>query len=389
MVIAGSARTKALRCCHLTSAHPPFDPRIFHKECVSLAEAGYDVSLVSPHDRHQTERNVRIIPVGRPGGRLRRFGALPWRIVLAALRERADIYHFHDPDLVPVGLLLKFLGKRVVYDVHEDSAQTILSRHWIPSWARPLLSACVGRFEKLAAGAFDAVVVATPHLERSFQGCNKVSNVKNYPRIADSELTSDSGDVLTFVYVGGLEEARGISEMVRALGIVSKACPATLELIGNFTEAQFESEVQQLPEWGHVRYLGRLPFETIPGKLAEAHVGIACLHPLPRFVVSYPTKLFEYMAAGLPVIASDFPLWREFVEDAGCGLLVDPLDPEAIAAAMLGLANDPAMAKGMGAAGRTFAQRHYNWKSEETKLLAAYDAVLAVSPERRGPRVLD
>ncbi len=367
------------RSCHITSAHPPFDPRIFHKECISLAEAGYDVSVLCPHDRHETRKNIRIVPVGRRGGRLRRFSVLPWRIAWTALREGADVYHFHDPDLVPVGLFLKVLGqKHVVYDVHEDSSETVLSRQWIPKWGRRALSTLINVFEKLSARAFDCVVTATPHLSRRFEGCAHVIDVRNYPRFDEvPQWRPNIADAARprLIYVGGLEDVRGTREIVRALGLL-KHGPVTLELVGSFTEEAFEAELAGLPEWKHVEYLGQMPYEAVPKRLGGASIGLVCLHPLPRFLVSHPLKLFEYMAAGIPVIASDFPIWRDIINEARCGLVVDPSDPGAIAQAIDSLLDDAALARRMGAAGRAFAEAQYNWKLEEEKLLIAYDEIL-------------
>ena len=370
-------------CCHISSVHSAFDPRIFHKECVSLARAGYDVSVICQHDCDVTEQSVRIIHLGSTRSRVRRFLLLPWSIAVVALRENADVYHLHDFELLPVGLFLKFVARKcVVYDVHEDSPKTVLSRPWIPRWARETLSVLVGFTETRIARTFDCIVTATPHLKGKFAACRYVIDVRNYPRLVANKAPPREHSQprqATLVYVGSLEEVRGIREIIMALGFLQPHHPVRLEIIGEFTEPRFEAEVTELPEWDHVDHLGFQRHEAIPARLAQAQVGLVCLHPLDRFRVSYPIKLFEYMAARIPVVASDFPLWRSIVEEADCGLLVDPLEPCAIAEAIRVLLDDPLSASALGTNGRTLVEHKYNWESEEIKLLAAYERILGAS----------
>ena len=122
---------------------------------------------------------------------------------------------------------------------------------------------------------------------------------------------------------------------------------------------------------------GPVLHEKVSELLAQARVGVATLHPDPNYLGSLPTKLFEYMAAGLPVVASNFPLWKEIVEGNKCGLTVNPLDPEEIAHAIEYLINHPDEARRMGENGRQAVLEKYNWETEGKKLLALYEKLLA------------
>ena len=122
-----------IKVCHISSAHPPFDVRIFHKECVSLAQAGFDVSLVITHDKHETVQGVKMIPLPPTKGRIHRMVIKTYFAFYRALKTKSKIYHFHDPELIILGLMLKVKGKKVIYDIHENNSASILSKPYIRS----------------------------------------------------------------------------------------------------------------------------------------------------------------------------------------------------------------------------------------------------------------
>lgn len=375
-----SSQSENRTSCHITSVHPALDPRIFFKHCVSLVEAGYSVTLICQADSDHTVQGVKIVHLNRANNRFKRMFLLPLWIIVKAMRQRASIYHIHDPELLPAALFLKIVGrKRVVYDVHEDIAQALLDREWIPRWQRRSLSKLVGYLERRIAMRLDCIITATPHIKENFTSCRHVVDVMNYPRFATAEENVqevDPRDVGTLAYVGGLEEVRGIREMIQALGFLSAEVKVRLRLAGPFSEQAFQTECEELPEWDRVEYIGVIPHESVHPFLENAQIGLVCLHPLSRFLVSYPLKLFEYMDAGIPIVASDFPLWRDIIEKAGCGILVNPLDPRHIAEAVDILLSDPSKAEAMGASGKEYVRSNFNWKTEEEKLLAAYDKIL-------------
>ena len=367
-----------VRVCHLTSVHLPHDTRIFEKECLSLVAAGYDVHLVAPAPAvNGRVRGVTIAAVPAARGRWARAIVTTARVFARALRVRAHVYHFHDPELIPVGLLLRALGKRVIYDAHEDVPADILDKHYLPRWTRAVLSRLVDLGERATVRGLSRVVAATPAIARRFPPARRAV-VQNFP--LPSEFPPERGAAygsraLVATYVGLLQEIRGLVEMVQALGGVAARHRVQMILAGRFDTRALEARLRALPSWRYVDYRGILPRERVAQVFGEARLGLVLFHPTANHIESQPNKLFEYMAAGLPVVASHFPLWREIVEGTRCGLVVDPRDPQAIATAMCWLLEHPAEAEAMGIRGREAVRDRFNWRREETTLLDCYAQV--------------
>ena len=367
------------KACHITTVHLAFDTRIFHKEARSLADAGYDVSLIAQQERDEVVDDVKIIALPKPRNRFNRVFCLTWRSFRLALRQQADVYHFHDPELLPMGVLLKLLiGARVIYDVHEDVPQQIRTKYWVPAPLRHPLAVVFNVFEKLLARAIDAVVVATEGIAAKFRGFSPIV-VHNYPDIQMLPNPSSAHrerEEKVLVYVGGISKLRGVFEMIRALECLTHIDGLRLDLIGRFEPSALEIELQALPRSRRVRFLGWLPWAEAWQFVQGAVGGLVLFHPAPNHGKSLPNKLFEYMAAGLPVVASNFPLWKEIVEGNNCGLCVDPLEPKEIAKAIEYLLTHPEEARRMGENGRRAVEEKYNWAVEEEKLLALYAGLL-------------
>ena len=367
------------KVCILTTVHPPFDTRIFHKQAKTLVRASYGVTLIVQHDRDEVVDGVRIMALPKPRNRFTRIFGLAGRAFRLALREHADVYHFHDPDLLPIGVLLKLFTKRkVIYDVHEDVPAQILTKHWIPSVLRRPLAWFFNLAEKLATRALN-VVAATEGIAEKFSRRNPIV-IHNYPDLEMlPNVTRDAAiqNERVLIYVGGISRLRGAVEMVDALACLSHLGNLRLDLIGRFEPASLEAELQKMRGYERVRFLGWLQPEEVYKYLAQANIGLVCLHPEPRYAISLPVKLFEYMAAGLPVIASNFPLWKEIIEGNECVITVDPLNPKAIAEAIEYLLTHPDEARRMGENGRQAVLEKYNWETEGKKLLALYEKLLA------------
>ncbi|WP_263840136.1 glycosyltransferase family 4 protein [Salinibacter sp.] len=369
---------KNAKVAHISSAHSPTDTRIFVKECRSIAEAGYRTVIIAPHGTNEVRDGVQIRAIGSVAdGRLARMTRVVYQVYQAAVREDADLYHFHDPELIPVGLLLVLRGKKVVYDVHEDLPRQILTKSWIPKRLRRVISMLAEVVESGAARFFSGLVAVTSSIQDRFSRENTVL-VQNFPVRQEvvSALPPMPERPRTVAYVGGIRSNRGVREMVEAAGVASDRCGAQLVLAGDFAYNETEKEVKQMAGWESVDYHGWVERDQLESLFQNVRAGLVLFHPAPNHVTAQPNKLFEYMAAGLPVIASDFPRWREIVHGENCGLVVDPLDPEAIAEAIEWVIDHPESARGMGERGREAVLDKYNWETESERLLSFYQDLL-------------
>lgn len=361
------------RVAHLTSVHPRNDTRIFIKQCRSLAAHGYDVTLVVADGQgYECKDGVKIVDVGCLPGRLNRMFRITRRVLKKAIELDADLYHFHDPELIPIGLKLKCLGKKVVFDSHEDVPKQLLGKPYLNLVLLRMLSNTFSLFERYACPRFDGILAATPFIHDKFLAINPRSvDINNFPMIGELDAAvpwTDKRDEVC--YVGGVGAIRGIREVVRACEFLQT--PARLNLAGRFSEPAVEAEVKACPGWSRVNELGFVDRAGVREVLGRSVAGLVTFHPLPNHIDAQPNKMFEYMSSGIPVIASNFPLWREIVEGNDCGLCVDSLAPMAIAAAIDFMINNPERAQQMGENGQRAVRERYNWFIEEAKMLDFY-----------------
>ena len=362
---------------HLTSVHPPDDARIAARECRTLLDAGIATVLVAADIGRAPYRELPTLLVRRPSGRLMRILLGTWRTLMAGASLRAPIYHLHDPELIPAGLVLKVLGKRVVYDVHENLPKQVLGKRWIPRWARPIAARLATLVERVADSFFDAIVVANATSLARFRNPRTVlvrnyADVREFARSVTTTPYEDRQPVIA--YVGAISRERGLLEMVDAMAMVQHE-DASLVLAGPMPEDLLDV-VAARRGWHRVVAAGWHSRDAVQDLLARSQIGIAVLHPLPNYLDNYPSKLFEYMASGIPSIVSDFPLWREVIEDADCGVVVDPLNPRGIATAIDGLLADPERAKAAGERGRAATHETLNWAAEGEKLVQLYSQLM-------------
>ena len=364
---------KNYKVCILTSVHPVFDTRIFYKEAKTLVKAGYDITLIAQHNKDEIVDGIRIVPLSKPRNRLERMTKTVYILFNIALREKPTICHFHDPELIPIGVILKLLGKKVIYDVHEDYGKQNLYKTYIPVAIRKPVARLVSFIEKSASKFFDRIIVATDDILKNFITHKGSVAIRNFPVLTNfggTQKKRRSNQMFAPIYIGALAETRGITQIVEATEYLESI---KLILGGNFSPESYEKEVKCLKGFQKVEYLGYIKHTKIPEYLAQADVGIVCFHPVPNHINSMPNKLFEYMCAGIPVVASDFPLWKKIIEGDKCGICVNPLDPREIAEAIEYLMEYPDEAQKMGANGREAILQKYNWENESKKLLKVYE----------------
>jgi glycosyltransferase involved in cell wall biosynthesis len=372
-----------LKVCILTTAHSPFDERIFHKEARSLAEAGYQVVIVAPHERSEVKEGIQIQAVRPLSTRLDRI----WRlnpIYRAALREKADIYHFHDPDLIPVGWWLsRYHHKSVVYDVHEYYGDSLLTRYWLPKPLRKAVARAVDLVEKWAARSFAGIITVNGHMAELFRRKNPEGEIlHNYPLKRQFEFPRpEKIKPPVILYLGGINRERGLEVILRAMTLVRRNHPeAVCELVGPAETEDLGPEFSDLKPWlerGQVRLRGKVPYEQVPEILARSSIALVPLLPTLNYQKAIPVKLLEYMAAGIPVIGSRFGYIEEIISRNACGLLTEPGDPESLARDIGTLLENPVKALEYGQNGWEAFNREYTWEKEQDKLLKLYQRILA------------
>lgn len=365
-----------IKVAQLTSAHKDGDIRIFHKECVSLAEAGYDVTHIVPNTEDRIVKGVKIISVQSDvKSRFSRMKDTVAEVYKKALEIDADIYHIHDPELLRIALKLKRKGKKVIYDSHEDTPRQILSKAYLNKFVRKFVSIAFETYENFVCKRLTAIVTATPFIKERFIKINKnCINVSNFPltqEIIKTEIPSKNG-LNNVCYIGGITLVRGIEQMI----IAAEKSDINLLIAGQWSE-EIRSKMIKLKGWDNVEELGYCSREELLTVKNRSIAGIVVLLPAPNHTDSYPIKMFEYMAAGLPIICSNFPLWKSIVATNNCGVCVNPEDPTSIAEAIIYFRENPEIAREMGMNGRKLVREVCNWDIEKKKLLSLYDTISA------------
>lgn len=361
---------------HVSSAHRVSDVRIHYREAASLARAGYHVHLVANgHDIPLPESGVHVVPL-RSRARLARVTLGTLAALAQALRTRAEVFHLHDPELIWAIAPLRLLGKRVIYDAHEDLPVQVRDKRYLNSLTRGPAVLAARLLMRLARRS-DLIIAATETIAATFPA-HKTVLVRNYPVVrANENLPSLENRGRAVVYLGVMARERGTDAMIHALAAEEFPTDWHAVVAGPTSPPTYLDDLQELSGWQRVDYRGHVSADDARDLLQNARVGIVTLQRTPAYLDSLPTKMFEYFAAGIPTVASDFPLWRAIIEEYDCGLLVDETSPADIARAVRRYADDPELLRRHGENALAASRAQLNWTHEESVLLQAYATLLA------------
>lgn len=358
--------------CQITTVHPRYDIRIFQKICMSLV-SGYKVYLIVADGRGDEVLNgVTIYDVGqRSSSRIKRMFYTSRSAYQKALELDCPVYHFHDPEFLFYGLKLARKRRKVIYDVHEDVPKQTLSKEYINPLFRLIIAKTIKMAEHFVSSRLYAVVAVTPSITHRFKKYNlRTVNINNYPILFTRDMVEyKNRDGIC--YVGSISRIRGIKELLTSLEFVD----TSLKLAGDFESEEFKDELVNDKNWKKVIYYGPVSSSEAAKIVIGSKIGIVTYLPEPNHIDAQPNKMFEYMIAGLPVIASDFPLWREIVMGNECGICVNPQDPIEISKAINYLLNNDSMAESLGKNGARAVSDKFNWNSEKQKLFSLYSSV--------------
>jgi len=386
----GRVRDQGVKVVIVTPAHPTYaDVRVFQKEARTLAAHGYQVTLFAQAKGRMApfvEEGVRVVPLDFPT-RGHMVAALP-RLLRRLLREKADLYHLHNPFSLPLVLALKAARRKVIYDVHEDYIERIRIRDWLPRVLRVPTAYFVGGLEILVGKLVDGAIATQPEvadrlgsraiiLENAPMVNDEViDRAEAFARTIPDEVANPEG-AFRLVYAGSISRVRGLPSMMDALGLVNEETPARLWLIGPPDDEQGIADAMRHPAWRYVDFIGRLEHQhEVFGHMLRANVGLALFRDWGGYARISSNKLYEYMASGVPFVASAFPRWQATLESVKAGFFCEPTDSACVALNLLDLINDPDKARRMGEKGRTFVRAEFNWDTEQAKLLALYQRVL-------------
>lgn len=366
------------KVCHITSAHGRYDVRIFMKQCRSLAKNGYDVTLIVNDDKDdEVNDGVRIISTKfAPKNRIERFLNSKKLLLRKALEVNANVYQIHDPDLLFIGNKLKSMGKKVIFDSHEDVPAQIMEKYYIPAILRGILSFFYKILENRSIKKYDALISVTPKVVKRFLNSNKNSYmITNYPIIDSNSNVDDNSYKNAICFAGAINEDWKHDKIIRALESVEDV---KYYLAGSGKEDYLES-LKKLPAWDKVYYKGRISHTQVKELYKNSIAGMA-LHYSYQLAGEGSlgnTKLFEFMEAGLPVICSNYQLWKEIIDKHKCGIAINPDNINEIEESIKYFINNPAEAKIMGKNGRKAVVDIFNWGTQEEVLIGLYMKLLS------------
>lgn len=359
-----------------TSVHRWNDTRIFHKQATSLAKK-YDVELHAPADFDYKEENgVRIygLPEWKKVSDRKNIRRELWKRIK---NSTAEIFHFHDPELLWLGIKTRVILKRIViYDIHEDYEKAILSKIWIPRYFRFVISKLFYLYEQISISLIKNNISTSELIANKFKSTRiNQEIIYNFPLLPSKNPNSHKKDDNLIIYVGIITKIRGFNEIVEALSLIKEQFSFRFMVIGPVHESyqkEINAKIKLLNLGDRIDFKGLMPYNDIFEYIEKAIVGLVCLLPEPNHLVTFPNKIFEYISRGTAVIASDFPLYRQVINKAKCGILVDPRNTKDIAKSIVYSLNNKEKMIEYGINGFNAVHKQFHWELEEIKLQKYY-----------------
>lgn len=384
------------KICMVTTFHRPNDSRIYHKEARSL-QAQYDVVVVAPDEAEPRSDDITIdyddagiktVTIPKPKGLLRSLIVFRRQILKTALKENCDVYHCHELDSLLISVIIKTVRKKkVIYDVHEHwpSALTHMTgslKHASVLQKKPvsrIFQTLIARIERILAKRVDGIIVVSESVGERFRDINiPTAVIQNVPlRKFNNRKPGPGRPPHNLVYMGGnLGYVHGVDLCGDLLSSLSARYPdISMTFVG-----RLNGRASDLPFFKEhaekVAVTGMLPLDRMYQTIAQGQVGLLLFRNTHHnMYIGLPSKLFDYMGCGIPVVASAFPEIQRVIKAAGCGICVDPDDSDAIASAVRYLLDNPVEAEKMGQNGREFIDKQYNWDAVGRDLKDLYNQV--------------
>lgn len=365
-----------MKVCHVTSVHSRYDIRIFEKECISLASAGYEVFLVvNDGNSDELKSGVHIVSTGSTSkSRLKRIIFSTNKVLKKAIEIDADIYQLHDPELLKIVTKLRKKGKKVIFDAHEDTEEQIRDKFWIPVWLRSIISKVYSKYAYTILSKLSGVITVTPKLVNKMRQYNEnVAMVTNYPILKDNQSLDPSHNGFGhFLFFAGNVSEQWCQEVIA-------------EAVGKVDDVEFwfagrldsDDYLKSIISHNRTKYLGIVSHSEVMEYYSKCLAGVAILKcaQVGKEGTLGNTKLFEVMQAGKPVICSELLLWKEIIDEYKCGICVNPDNVDEIVSAINYIKNNPEIASQMGENGRKAVKEKYNWSTQATELIEFYKKV--------------
>jgi glycosyltransferase involved in cell wall biosynthesis len=364
-----------LKVCHITSTDQKSIPRVL-RECTTAVRMGMKPYVVALGETFEQE-GISFIGVPKPKSRFYRMAITSRILYEEAVKIDADIYQVHSPELLPYALKLKKAGKIVIFDSHEFYGLQIESKEYIPRKIRKVLAKTYTMYETFVCRKLDAVIaVCTINGKDYFHNRTKRTILlENLPEnfFLNDQPRHESGPN-SVIYVGTISYTRGITHLVKAIHKAS----AKLILCGPCSSDEYLNKLKNSKEFSHVDYRGVVSKEEVLNLISTSSIGVSTLLHVGQYseIDTLPTKVYEYMSLGKPVIISDTNYAKKMNDLYNFGVCVNPEDADEVAEKVEFLLNNPLISQKLGQNGKKAVRDKFNWRLEEEKLISLYEELL-------------